>query len=81
MPLDEDAAALAVFLTAFLVDVDVDAEVDGPAVVMVSRGRGGLNGRRRRFWVPCRSGGIFTEYLTTVSSTFSMVVCVCCVFL
>lgn len=61
MLFDEDAVALAVFLAALegrLALVDDDAEVEGPAVVMVSRGRGGLKGRRRRFWVLCRSGGI-----------------------
>jgi hypothetical protein len=80
---DEDAVALTVFLATLeggLALVDADTEVEGPAVVMVSRGRGGLKGRRRRFWVPCRSGGIFIEYLTTGSSAFSLVVCVCCVF-
>jgi hypothetical protein len=81
VPFDEDAVALAVFLAALegglaLVD-DADAEAEGPVAVMVSRGRGGLKGRRRRFWVPCRSGGIFIEYLITGSSCFFLVICVC----
>jgi hypothetical protein len=74
VPFDEDAVALAVLLAALegglaLVD-DADAEAEGPAAVMVSRGRGGLKGRRRRFWVPCRSGGIFIECLITGSSYY-----------